>query len=87
MLSQIYHNGTFRKGKAIVLNSAEIKIVRTKAKTSSWEFSLRLSATWSNYFFKAWRGLSVTDGLSRIASNTKQSSELVATSSPAWMMK
>ena len=41
-LSQIHHNFTLRKGKAIALNSAEIKIVRTKAKTPSGEFSLEV---------------------------------------------
>ena len=34
------HNGALQKGKTITLNSAEIKIVRTKAKTPGWEFSL-----------------------------------------------
>ena len=40
MLSQIHHNSVLQKGKAIVLNSAEIKMVRTKAKTPIGEFSL-----------------------------------------------
>ena len=35
-LSQIHHNDTLRKGKAIALNSAEIKIVRTRAQTLHW---------------------------------------------------
>ena len=39
-LSQIYHNDALRKGKAIKLNFAEIKIVRTKAKIPTREFSL-----------------------------------------------
>ena len=33
-LSQIHHNGMLQKGKAIALDSAEIKIVRTKAQNS-----------------------------------------------------
>ena len=37
--SQIHHNGALQKGKAIALNSAGIKIVRTNAKTPCWEFS------------------------------------------------
>ena len=39
-LSQIHHNSTLQKGKAIALSSAEIKIVRTDAKTPGGEFSL-----------------------------------------------
>ena len=56
-LSQIHHNFTLRKGKAIALNSAEIKIVRTNAKTPFREFSIRLSVAWLNYFFNMWRGI------------------------------
>ena len=40
MLSQIHHNWALWKGKYIVLNSVEIKIVRTKAKNSYRGFSL-----------------------------------------------
>ena len=32
-LSQVHHNGTLQKGKAIMLNSVEIKIVRAEAKS------------------------------------------------------
>lgn len=36
--SRIYRNNALRKGKAIMLNSVEIKIVSTKAKTPAKEF-------------------------------------------------
>ena len=42
MLSQIQRNGTLQKGKAIALNSIEIKIVRTEAKTPIWTFPFGL---------------------------------------------
>ena len=38
-LSQINCNGALQEGKAITLNSVEIKIVRTRAKTPLEEFS------------------------------------------------
>ena len=45
MLSQIDHNDALQKSKAIALNSAEIKIVRTNVKTQEGSFPMRLSVT------------------------------------------
>ena len=56
-LSQIHRNCVLRKGKAIALISVEIKIARTDEKTPGGELSLRLSITWSNYFFNVWCGI------------------------------
>ena len=57
MLSQTHHYGLIQNGKAMELNSAEIKIVRTEAKLQVGSFPLRLSVTWSNYFFNVWPGI------------------------------
>ena len=55
-ISQVYHKGALWKGKAIVLDSAEIKIGRTLVKLYWSSFPNGLSVTWSNYFFNVWRG-------------------------------
>ena len=39
LLSQIHNNGALQNGKAIAVNYAEIKIVRTEVKTPHEEFS------------------------------------------------
>ena len=40
VLSQIHRNGALQKGKAIALNSVQIKIVRTKAKALTRDICL-----------------------------------------------
>ena len=39
------------------MNSAEIKIVKTDAKLQVGGCPMRLSVTWSNYFFNVWHGI------------------------------
>ena len=70
LLGTIHHNGALRNGKAIALNSAKIKIVRTETKTPHEEFSQRIIS----YLIKLLSStsdeeLSATDGPSRIGSN------------------
>ena len=52
-LLQIHDNDAFQKGKAIALNSAEIKIVRINATTPSAEFSHKVISYLikQNFFF------------------------------------
>ena len=45
------------KGKAIMFNSVDIKIVRTKVKIPMGGFPFGISALWSNYFFNVWHGM------------------------------
>ena len=53
MLSQIHRNGALQKGKAITLNSVEVKIVRAETKTPLWVISSLIElliqrVTWIN---------------------------------------
>ena len=69
-LSQIHHNGTLQKGKAIALNSAERKIVKTEEQNSLWRvFQLVYQRLWPNYFFNVWHGIIHDRGWLLIGSN------------------